>query len=640
MNNIFASSARFRINLFWLVCLVAAQAQAMSSRRAASEIPSHSWIDQATGHRIIQLSEQPGSRGLYFNNNAFTPDGKQMVYFAEDGIYVVDMATFKSHLLASGSIRAIVMARRSSAVYYMKHNDQGVYKANISTGELQRLGVLPSKATINTINADDTLLAGAYIDTSDPNFTIPTVADGIKNSKKALERVRFDSHPPTILFTFNIQTAAVSAILHTNNWLNHVLFSPTDSSLLMYCHEGPWNEVDRIWTIHADGSGNQTLHKRSLDMAKETAGHEFWDRDGKTIWYDLQTPKGQAFYLAGYNTATGERQRYQMDRDQWSIHFNGDLESGVFAGDGASEYMAASSSNGQWIQLYHLYGGAKNERGKVRFKEGIVESEQLVDLSKHDYNVEPNIQISPDHKYVIFTSSMLGPTYVFAVEIARADRAKGAARKHAFEPSSWTTGSNTAQATIQVVDSSNTPMSNALVIVKSLDTGAQVGQYLTGQDGTTQQISLDKDLHRFTIACPNNACSTTIREMFTAPSQNKITLHANTPSAIVASAAVAEEKRADKMVIVLQDANRNSVPQAPFLVRTSDAIKEAWYKTSMNGAAAVKLPADPSVVTFFVNWKHYAYKFSSSCGTTTSDDPEVIGCIQTGSTATVILPAR
>ena len=51
-----------------------------------------------------------------------------------------------------------------------------------------------------------------------------------------------------------------------------MLFSPTDPTLLMYCHEGPWQLVDRIWLIHTDGSHNTLIHKRT--MAMEIAGHE------------------------------------------------------------------------------------------------------------------------------------------------------------------------------------------------------------------------------------------------------------------------------------------------------------------------------------------------------------------------------
>ena len=48
-----------------------------------------------------------------------------------------------------------------------------------------------------------------------------------------------------------------------------------------------------------------------------------------------------------------------------------------------------------------------------------IQSERLVDMSKHDYRLEPNVTFSPDMKWIVFRSNMLGPTHVYAVEIAR-----------------------------------------------------------------------------------------------------------------------------------------------------------------------------------------------------------------------------
>ena len=40
-------------------------------------------------------------------------------------------------------------------------------------------------------------------------------------------------------------------------------------------------------------------------------------------------------------------------------------------------------------------------------------------MKKHDYRLEPNVTFSPDMKWIVFRSNMLGPTHVFAVEIAK-----------------------------------------------------------------------------------------------------------------------------------------------------------------------------------------------------------------------------
>jgi oligogalacturonide lyase len=52
---------------------------------------------------------------------------------------------------------------------------------------------------------------------------------------------------------------------------------------------------------------------------------------------------------------------------------------------------------------------------------GPLHAERLVNMSKHQYRLEPNVSFTPDEKWVVFRSNMSGPTYVFAVEVAKAN---------------------------------------------------------------------------------------------------------------------------------------------------------------------------------------------------------------------------
>ena len=87
-------------------------------------------------------------------------------------------------------------------------------------------------------------------------------------------------------------------------------------------------------------------------MDMEIAGHEFWSPDGKTIWYDLQTPRGEVFWLAGYDLATGKRRWYHVERNQWSVHFNISPDQTMFSGDGGDSEMVAHAPDGKWIYLF------------------------------------------------------------------------------------------------------------------------------------------------------------------------------------------------------------------------------------------------------------------------------------------------
>jgi oligogalacturonide lyase len=255
------------------------------------------------------------------------------------------------------------------------------------------------------------------------NSTRPPTQPGFlvqaENKGQMMER-RLAARIPLVLFTVNLQTGKVTELLHSTDWVNHLLFSPSDPTLLMYCHEGPWQKVDRIWMIHTDGTNNTLIHKRT--MAMEIAGHEFWGLDGKTIWYDWQYPKGEDFFLASYNLETKKRQAFHMQRNEWSIHFNLTQDLDIFTGDGGDAGQVAKAPDGEWIELFHPHEiageGALNEPNF--WQPGVFKSEHLVNMAHHNYRLEPNVRFSPDKKIVFFTSNMFGPSYLFGVEVDKA----------------------------------------------------------------------------------------------------------------------------------------------------------------------------------------------------------------------------
>jgi oligogalacturonide lyase len=236
---------------------------------------------------------------------------------------------------------------------------------------------------------------------------------------------RLAERRPMQLITMNTKTGEVKSLLKSTDWLNHIQFSPTDPTLLMFCHEGPWHKVDRTWTIRSDGTALTQIHRRTMNM--EIEGHEFFSGDGKTLWYDLQTPKGQVFWVAGYDTVTGKRIQYNVPRAEWSVHFNVSPDGKLFAGDGGGPNSVAAPGNGQWIYLFHPELPAASliadlPNSKELITAGVFKTEKLVNLAKHDYSLEPNVTFTPDMKWIVFRSNMFGPTHVFAVEVAKAER--------------------------------------------------------------------------------------------------------------------------------------------------------------------------------------------------------------------------
>jgi len=383
--------------------------KAQDNPKANGPIPDE-WIDSSTGHKIIRLTRREGSnQSFYFHNNPFIKslDGTsdEMVFSGStkqgSQYFTVNLKTLNIKQITSAyvGVRNEIVARNNREVIY-QINDS-VFATQIDNLKTRLLCVLPKglNGKISTLNASEILLAGVYTD----GDSAQQIHKRYPEKHDFFSRI-YEAKIPNTLFIINVLTGEYKDIHKENTWLGHIQFSPVDPDLLMFCHEGPWEKLDRIWVINIKTGDLRLMHKRTVD--NEIAGHEFWSWDGKTIWFDLQVPRSVTFNLAGVDYQTGREMKYAHERNEWSIHYNISFDQKLFCGDGGDSTQVAKAKDGTWIYLFRPEG--------ERFQ-----SERLVNMKDHYYKLEPNVHFSPDGKWVIFRSNMFGLTNVFAVEIEK-----------------------------------------------------------------------------------------------------------------------------------------------------------------------------------------------------------------------------
>jgi hypothetical protein len=269
--------------------LVRAEAGATDSSQ-----PPKTWIDPDTGHRVYRITSEPGSASLYFNDHGYTPDGKEMIYTTGGGdIGVVDLTTFATRIVVKGPVQVISVGHRTSTVFFARGTSDPNYStlwcADLATGTERKLADLPRRGKVFTVNADETLAGGTFIVGDGEDYGSPGTLQ-VNNldqpvNKSQMMATRLAARLPMWIYTVDLRTGKTTNLLFGTDWLNHLQFSPNDPGLLMYCHEGQWWHVDRIWTIRTDGTQNTLIHKRTMEM--EIAGHEWCSADGQKIWYQL-----------------------------------------------------------------------------------------------------------------------------------------------------------------------------------------------------------------------------------------------------------------------------------------------------------------------------------------------------------------
>lgn len=182
--------------------------------------PPTDWIDPATGHRIIRLSQEPGTSSMYFHQNGYTDSGKLFVTIAAppdqttdrrvnspndpldggseqrdrgsrvpgaDGsqprgriprpvtLATIDLTTLgvsppKMDKIATCIARGMVVGKKSGNLYYIRsemvdgNRVDKVVATNLDTHETREIGTLPFRGGSGlAVNADETLLGGSYV---------------------------------------------------------------------------------------------------------------------------------------------------------------------------------------------------------------------------------------------------------------------------------------------------------------------------------------------------------------------------------------------------------------------------------------------------------------------------------------------
>ena len=377
------------------------------------------WIDKDTNHKIVKLTRRDGiNMSFYFNNNPFignemifcggnkgkndaTPK-KEEIYNMRSGniqMYKVNLNTLDIEQMTHEKfpVHSEIVCANTKQIFYQMMDS--VFSLNTDTKQRKLVYVFPKGKIggIVTVNCDGTLLAGTFSSPKEMSLfkKFPAKRDYFDRALEA----KF----PHTIFIINIQTGKLENVYTEYAWTNHLQFSPINPTLLMFCHEGTWQKVDRIWTIDVLKRGKpQLMHKRTMPM--EIAGHEWFGMKGNDIYFDLQKPRGKTFYVGKVDLNTNKESDYELQRNEWSVHYTTSCNEDLLAGDGGDSTAVAKAPDGKWIYLFYIDGN------KLR-------STKLVNMKNHDYHLEPNVHFSPDGKWIIFRANFEGLENVYAVEI-------------------------------------------------------------------------------------------------------------------------------------------------------------------------------------------------------------------------------
>src|ERR1043165_10053726 len=133
-------TTRIFARLFALLFLLALS-NIFTARAQEKTEPPREWIDPDTGHRVIRLSDEPGSASLFFHQNAYTPDGEKLIITTPTGLATINLKTRAIEKVVEGRANVTVTAKKTGQVYYVR--DRVVYATDLNTKATTEIRTLP-----------------------------------------------------------------------------------------------------------------------------------------------------------------------------------------------------------------------------------------------------------------------------------------------------------------------------------------------------------------------------------------------------------------------------------------------------------------------------------------------------------------
>jgi oligogalacturonide lyase len=401
-----------------------------------SSEPDVAWRDPTSHTRVVNLTSGFDSAEVYyFHQNVFTADGDLMLFGgkrgADEGYCVLSLRTGEIRQLThqTGDHLVVLPHRRSAAF----NRGDDVYLLNLDSGESRKIatvsqGLLTAGAGFS-YTADESKLLFTYSDQL-AELHAKMVAAKPKLDDPHLRRVDYVAayehmQRHNAVYSIEIDSGKVALVFqdNENNWLTHIQGSPTNSNLAVFVHEG-------FVTVHIknrlrllDLTTGQVTTPRKGPLENDGITHEFWDRDGESLWYDISS----AGAIAHFDLRTGVEKRYPYGGEyvphaayggvnvtvpkmpsNRSVHYAVGPGGKWVVGDGFQH-------TNNWLCLYRL--DQQDPQTQMVPVVHICDFSAAWENPNAEY-IEPNPHLTPDFKWVLFTAHLKGTANdVYAVEI-------------------------------------------------------------------------------------------------------------------------------------------------------------------------------------------------------------------------------
>jgi len=354
---------------------------------------SATFQDRVTGVTLRRLTDYLGHHNhLYFTNPGWYAGGRKLLVEGDRAnrrnLFGIDLESGAIEQLTDGEPTrfqtAYVNPKRDEAYFW---RERRLVALDLSSGGERPIAETEPDWRTSMVSV-----------TADGRHVVTSASEPVEMPfKEELEtgyvgfRERHAAMPLSRIYKAPVDGGRAEVVHEEDYWIGHVNASPAQANLITFCHEGPWDKVDqRIWGLDLDSGKTWKIRP---EAPGEAIGHEYWLADGRSIGYHGRTQAGPVFGFIGHDNADHIEAPFPDD----SQHFHSN----------ARELVVGDGSGAPYLLLWSFDGERFSEARVLATHRG----------SRHIQRLHVHPRVSPDNRYVLYTSDHTGYGQVCLAEI-------------------------------------------------------------------------------------------------------------------------------------------------------------------------------------------------------------------------------
>ena len=355
--------------------------------------------DRISGVHVTQLTDYfSNSYHEYFTNNGLWKNGTEYLFTSDRGnatnLYTINFE--------SGEMNRLTDFTHADAKYLYFVNDINPTRNEIYYHFANKLYAydLDNLESRFLYQAPEGFLLHGGLVGADGKYTYISLQEDLTSriyTSLGASYIGFaetcEAHPDCRILRVDTETGKTEELWQEKCWIGHVNPSPTQPTLLTFCHEGPWDMVDqRLWFMDTRDCKPVMLRPRKVD--KEGVGHEYWFEDGLRVGYQAHRPGvGSFFGVIDYDGKNEQEAMCVPFPSPDHVH--------------SVDFNLIVSDSGTAIKLYKNLGDRFDDARVLCMHDG----------SFYHQTNHPHPRMMPGAKQVLYNSNVSGYAQLYLADI-------------------------------------------------------------------------------------------------------------------------------------------------------------------------------------------------------------------------------